>query len=173
MHRDSGKRKSEKHHSIYINNHKQNERYQMKVLITALFLFALFISFSASAYAQEAQNHVVVMTNFERAFPDKGTAAELDSLAQIMMENSYKNNPYVLSYKVVRHFWGHDSRDFIQMITVKSFEDINKAEDEGNKAFMKAMPEKADRQAFNKAFTKYFTGKQSDEIYSEVASSQK
>ncbi len=140
----------------------------MKVLLTALFLFALFISFNSSAYAQEAQNNVVVMTNFERAFPDDGTGRELDSLAQVMMDNSYKNNPYVISYGVVRHFWGHNSRDFIQMITVKSFEDINKAEQAGNDEFMKAMPNKADRQAFSKAFNKYFTGKHSDEIYSEV-----
>ncbi len=145
----------------------------MKVLLTALFLFALFISFNSPAFAQEAQNNVVIMTNFERAFPDNGSASELDSLAQIVMDNSYKNNPYVLSYGVVRHFWGHDSRDFIQMITVKSFEDINKAEDEGNKEFMKAMPDKADRQAFSKAYSKYFTGKHSDEIYSQVASSSK
>lgn len=145
----------------------------MKVLLTALFLFGLFISFNSSAYAQEQQNHVVVMTNFERAFPTDGSASELDSLAKVMMDNSYKNNPYVLSYGVVRHFWGHDSRDFIQMITVKSFEDINKAESEGNTEFMKAMPDKADRQAFNKAFSKYFTGKHSDEIYSEVVSNKK
>ncbi len=145
----------------------------MKTLLTALFLLALFISFNSSAYAQEPQGNVVVMTNFERAFPDNGTARELDSLAQVMMDNSYKNNPHVISYSVVRHFWGHDSRDFIQMITVKSFEDINKAEDEGNKEFMKAMPEKADRAAFNKAYSKYFTGKHSDEIYSQVVSSSK
>ena len=155
------------------NNHKQIERYNMKTLLTALFLFALFISFNSSAYAQESQNNVVVMTNFERAFPDKGSASELDSLTQVMMDNSYKNNPYVISYGVVRHYWGHDSRDFIQMITVRSFEDINKAEDEGNKEFMKAMPDKADRQAFNKAYSKYFTGKHSDEIYSQVVSSKK
>jgi hypothetical protein len=145
----------------------------MKTLIMALFLFALFISFNSSAYAQESQNNVVVMTNFERAFPDEGSGRELDSLAQVMMDNSYKNNPYVISYGVVRHFWGHDSRDFIQMITVKSFEDINKAEAEGNKEFMKAMPDKADRQAFSKAYSKYFTGKHSDEIYSQVVSSSK
>ncbi len=145
----------------------------MKALLTALFLIALFISVNSSAYAQEQQNNVVVMTNFERAFPDNGTASELDSLAQIMMDNSYKNNPHVISYGVVRHFWGHDSRDFIQMITVKSFEDINKAEAEGNTEFMKAMPNKADREAFGKAYSKYFTGKHSDEIYSQVVSSNK
>ena len=145
----------------------------MKALLIALFLIALFISLGSPAYAQESQNNVVVMTNFERAFPDEGSARELDSLAQIVMDNSYKNNPYVISYGVVRHFWGHNSRDFIQMITVKSFEDINKAEDEGNKEFMKAMPDKADRQAFGKAYSKYFTGKHSDEIYTQVVSSGK
>ncbi len=140
----------------------------MKALVTGLFLVTLFLSLEVTVYAQPAQGNVVVMTKFERAFPENGSARELDSLTQVMMDNMYKNNPYVVSYKTVRHWWGHDNRDFVQIIEVKSWDDIEKANEESGNQFMKAMPDKADRQAFNKAYNKYFTGKHSDEIYREV-----
>jgi hypothetical protein len=142
----------------------------MKIFISGLFVMVLFFLSCNSVFAQAPQGNIIVMTNFERAFPENGMGSELDSLATIMVDNSYKNNPYVVSYKVFRHFWGHNSADFIQMIEVKNWDDINKAEDEGNKQFMKAMPNKADRDKFNKAFNKYFTGRHSDEIYMEVDS---
>jgi hypothetical protein len=140
----------------------------MKSIISVLFLLAFFISMSSSVFAQAAEGNVFVVTNFERAFPDDGSAAELDSLNQISMDYSWKNNPYVVSYKTLRHWWGHDNRDFIQIIEVKSWDDVTKANEKANELFMKAMPNKADRVAFGKAYNKYFSGKHSDEIYREV-----
>ena len=140
----------------------------MKTLLTALFLIALFISADITVYAQSAEGNVFVMTKFERAFPENGSNRELDSLNQIMNDYSYKNNPFVVSYKTVRHWWGNDNRDIIQIIEVKSWDDIEKANEESNNQFMKAMPNKDDRQAFGKAYNKYFSGKHSDEIYREV-----
>ena len=136
------------------------------LFIVALFTFVLILP--GSTKAQEAQGHVFVITNLERAFPENGSARELDSLAQVFMDHAYKNNPYIVSYKMVRHWWGHDSRDFIRIIEVKSWDDVSKAFDEVGKQIMKAVPEKADREAFGKAYGKYFTGKHSDEIYQEV-----
>jgi len=140
----------------------------MKSLFAILFLFIVFVSMNSSSFAQSAQGNVFVMTNFERAFPDDGSARELDSLTQISMDNLYKDNEYVESYKVIRHWWGHDNRDFIQLIEVKSWDDVTKANDRTNELFLKAMPNKADRDKFNKAYGKYFTGHHSDEIYREV-----
>jgi len=140
----------------------------MKSLFAILFLFVAFISMNNSAIAQSTQGNVFVMTNFERAFPENGSASELDSLNQILMDNLYKGNEYVVSYKVLRHWWGHDNRDFIQIVEVKSWDDVTKANERSNELFMKAMPNKADRDNFNKAYDKYFTGHHSDEIYREV-----
>ena len=133
-----------------------------------LFLMLLCFIAGNSLFAQEAQGNVFVMTNFERAFPEEGSARELDSLSTLYMDALYKNNEYVVSYKAVRHWWGHDNRDFIQIVEVKSWDDITKAYEKSNELFMKAMPDKSDRDKFNKAFNKYFTGKHSDEIYREV-----
>jgi hypothetical protein len=143
----------------------------MKIL--NFFTALLFIIFCASmnnlTKAQEAQGNVFVMTNFERAFPEGGSARELDSLSTLYMDKIYgKDNEYVVSCKAVRHWWGHNNRDFIQIVEVKSWDDINKAYDRANELFKKVWPTKADRDNFNKAYNKYFTGKHSDEIYREV-----
>ncbi len=141
----------------------------MKNLFAILFMFVVFISMNNTVMAQEAQGNVFVMTNFERAFPDEGSARELDSLATLYMDKLYgSDNEYVVSHKAVRHWWGHNNRDFIGIIEVKSWDDITKAEQKANELFEKAWPTKEARDEFNKAYNKYFTGKHSDEIYREV-----
>lgn len=141
----------------------------MKSLFSILFLFVFFISMNYSLLAQEAQGNVFVMTNFERAFPDDGSARELDSLATLVADKTFgKDNEYVISWKIVRHWWGHDNRDFIQMVEVKSWDDVTEANQKANELFEKAWPTQEARDAFNDAYNKYFTGKHSDEIYREV-----
>ena len=141
----------------------------MKYHLSILFLLVFFVSAGRSVFAQAAEGNVFVMTNFERAFPDGGSARELDSLSSLYVDKLYgADNQYVVSHKTVRHWWGHDNRDFIQMIEVKSWDDVTKANERANELFMKAWPTKESRTAFNKAYNKYFTGKHSDEIYREV-----
>jgi len=145
----------------------------MKTLLSILFLFIVFISMNNTVLAQEAGGNVFVMTNFERAFPDEGSARELDSLATLYMDKVYGvDNEYTVSCKAVRHWWGHNNRDFIVMIEVKSWDDITKAYERGNELFEKTWSTKEAQDAFNEAYNKYFTGKHSDEIYREVVSSK-
>jgi hypothetical protein len=141
----------------------------MKLLFSVLFLFTVFISMNSSLMAQNAQGNVFVVTNFERAFPDNGSARELDSLTTLYIDKCFgADNEYVVSCKVLRHWWGHDNRDFIQIVEVKNWDDVVKANEKANDLFMKAWPTKEDRKKFNDANNKYFTGKHSDEIYNEV-----
>jgi len=124
---------------------------------------------SNSATAQEAQGNIFVVTNFERAFPDEGSARELDSLSTLYVDKVFgSDNEYVVSHKTLRHWWGHNNRDFIGIIEVKSWDDVTKANQKANELFEKAWSTKEARDAFNKAYNKYFTGKHSDEIYREV-----
>jgi hypothetical protein len=141
----------------------------VKSLFTILFLFFVFLPTNNSLFAQEAQGNVFIMTNFERAFPENGSARELDSLATLYMDKVYgSDNEYVVSHKAVRHWWGHDNRDFIAIIEVKSWDDVTKANQKATELFDKVWSTKQSREAFNKAYNKYFTGKHSDEIYREV-----
>ena len=141
----------------------------MKSLLAILFLFVFIVSMNSSLMAQNAQGNVFVVTNFERAFPDNGSARELDSLTTLYIDKCFgADNEYVVSCKVLRHWWGHDNRDFIQIVEVKNWDDVVKANEKANDLFMKAWPTKEDRKKFNDANNKYFTGKHSDEIYNEV-----
>ncbi len=143
----------------------------MKKVNIFLFLLVLVscLSTNDSLFAQEAQGNVFIMTNFERAFPQEGSARELDSLSTLFMNKVYgSDNEFVVSHKAVRHWWGHNNRDFVQIIEVKSWDDVTKAYEKSNELFEKAWSTKEARKEFNKAYNKYFTGKHSDEIYREV-----
>lgn len=140
----------------------------MKALFAVLFLVIVFASFDTSIMAQDNQGNIFVVTNFERAFSKDGSNRELDSLSALYSEKCFAQNEYLVSYKVIRHFWGRNNTDFIQMMEVKSWADIEKANEKINELFMKAWPTQQDRKKFNDAYNKYFTGKHSDEIYSEV-----
>ncbi len=141
----------------------------MKQLISVLSVSIICLLLINTTYSQPAQGNIFVMTNFERTFPEEGSASELDSLSTLYMNKVFgAENEYVVSCKAVRHWWGHDNRDFIQIIEVKSWEDITKANQRSNELFEEAWPTKEERDNFNNAFNKYFTGKHSDEIYREV-----
>jgi hypothetical protein len=133
-----------------------------------LFVFVLFAILNTLTFAQEAQGNVFVVTNSERAFPESGSMAEFDSLTHMFQINVWDRNPLVISHKTIRHWWGHDNRDLIEITEIKSWEDIPKAMQKNNELFEMVWTSKEARDQFNKAYNKYFTGKHSDEIYREV-----
>lgn len=140
----------------------------MKTLIILSFLLMFFFASTNEILAQTQQGNAFVMTNHERAFPENGTMAEFDSLTHQFQTKVWDKNPLVISHKTVRHWWGHDNRDVIEITEVKSWEDIPKAMEKNNELFMDAWSTKEARDKFNKAYNKFFTGKHSDEIYQEV-----
>jgi len=140
----------------------------MKSLFAILVLVTVFALLDTPVMAQANQGNIFVVTNFERAFPQDGSMRELDSLTVLYSANCFAKNEYVVSYKVIRHWWGHDNRDFLQIIEVKSWGDVEKANSRINELFQEAWPTTEARKKFNDANNKYFTGKHSDEIYSEV-----
>lgn len=140
----------------------------MSTSIRFVLLFCLLSFLTPAIYGQEAQGNVFIVTNFERAFPEGGMATELDKLQAEYNEYVFAKNEYLISYKVVRHWWGNDNRDFIYMLEVKSWDDIMKAQDRNDELFMEHWSTKEAQDQYNKDFNKYFTGKHSDEIYREV-----
>ena len=140
----------------------------MKSFFAVLILVTVFASLDKPVMAQDNQGNIFVVTNSERAFPKDGSMRELDSLTHMFQINVWDRNPLVISHKTVRHWWGSDNRDFIEITEVKSWEDIPKAMQKNNELFEQVWTSKETRDQFNKAYNKYFTGKHSDEIYSEV-----
>lgn len=144
----------------------------MKYLIILSFLFILFYAGTNEMLAQAPQGNAVLMSNYERAFPMDGSMAEFDSLTHQFQTKVWDKNPLVISHKTVRHWWGNDNRDVIEITVIKSWEDIPKAMQKNNELFMEAWSTKEARESFDKAYNKYFTGKHSDEIYQEVSFSK-
>ena len=142
----------------------------MKYLIILSFLFILFFAGANELLAQAPQGNAVLMSNYERAFPVDGSIAEFDSLTHQFQTKVWDKNPLVVSHKTVRHWWGHDNRDVIEITVIKTWEDIPKAMQKNNELFLEAWSTKEARDSFDKAYNKYFTGKHSDEIYQEVSS---
>jgi isocitrate dehydrogenase kinase/phosphatase len=144
----------------------------MKYLIVRSFLMLILFITGHQAFAQPSAGNAVIVQNLERAFPENGTMAEFDSLTHLYNTKVWNKNPYVISHKTVRHWWGNDNRDVIEITEVKTWEDIPKAMAKNEELFMEAWSTKESRDAFNKAYDKYFTGKHSDEIYQEVTFSK-
>ncbi|MFO7526409.1 MAG: hypothetical protein R6W68_13240 [Ignavibacteriaceae bacterium] len=140
----------------------------MKSMITFFVFILVFMTLNKEVLAQQEAGNAVIIQNLERAFPETGTMAEFDSLTHLYNTNVWGKNPYIISHKTIRHWWGNDNRDVIEITEVKTWEDIPKAMEKNNELFMAAWSTKESRDAFNKAYDKYFTGKHSDEIYQEV-----
>ena len=136
--------------------------------LSILVFFFLLVS-STLMFAQPEGN-VVVMNNAELSLSNEGSIAEFDSLTQLYNTNVFDKNELILSYKVVRHWWGNNNRDFVTIYEVKSWEDIPAANQRNNELFMEAWSTKESRKEYNDAYNKYFTGEHSDEIYQEVVS---
>ena len=135
----------------------------------SIFVFFFLLVSSTLMFAQPTGN-VVVMNNAELSLSNEGSIAEFDSLTQLYNTNVLDKNELILSYKVVRHWWGNNNRDFITIWEVKSWEDVPAANQRSNELFMEAWSTKESRKDYNDAYNKYFTGEHSDEIYQEVGS---
>jgi hypothetical protein len=82
-----------------------------------------------------------------------------------------KDNPKLLSQRVVRHNWGSDSRDLLIITEFKNLEDLFTFSGEMNAAYEKAFS-KEENEKFNMLWMKY-VGMHSDEIYREVPGTRK
>ncbi len=135
--------------------------------LSILVSFFLLVS-STLMFAQPAQGNVVVMNNAELSLSADGSIAEFDSLTHLYNTKVLAKNELIISYKVVRHWWGNNNRDFVTIYEVKSWEDVIAANQRNNELFQEAWSTKEARKEYNDAYNKYFTGEHSDEIYQEV-----
>jgi len=131
------------------------------------------ISVIQAQTSQDENGPAVVITTIELAMPDDGSMAEFDSLNQLYTDNVIKKNDLIVNYRTLRHWWGHNNREMLIVYEVKTWGDVIAANQKNNELFEKAWATKESRKAFNDAYNRYFTGKHSDEIYSNVESGRK
>ena len=131
-------------------------------------VLAIVFSFSTNSFAQDKpQGHFYTVTTWKFTIPEDGSRSELDSLMTVWHDMVIVKNDKVVSEKVLRHYWGHDMRDWVFVTEYASWADIEAAGDMQGKLVEAAWPDKMDRKKFFSAFNKYAVT-HSDEIFQEL-----
>jgi hypothetical protein len=131
--------------------------------------FSVILFFTCQAViAQSEQGNVVIMNFSKFKFPDEVSVPEFDSLTYLYNVNVFEKNEFILNYKVIRHWWGNNTKDFIVIYEVKNWEDVIKASTRNNELFEKYWETPEARKLFRETYDKYFIVKHPDEIYHEV-----
>ena len=79
---------------------------------------------------------------------------------------TYKNS-YIKAYYPFRHYWGSDSREFLEIYVVNSLANLEKAIETDKKLFELHMPDKAKRKEFLKTYRKTVSSHK-DELFRNV-----
>lgn len=82
-------------------------------------------------------------------------------------------NPYIKAYYPYRHYWGADSRDFVEAFFFDSMSDMEKSSDKDDELIKAAWPKESDNKAFFDELKKSFTGLHGDYIYHNEPSMSK
>ena len=117
----------------------------LKIII--LFSVILFTN-CETILAQNEQGNVVIMNFSKFKFPDEVSVPEFDSLTYLYNVNVFERNEYILNYKVLRHWWGNNTKDFIVIYEVKDWEDVIKASTRNNELFEEYWNTPEDRKLF-------------------------
>lgn len=88
------------------------------------------------------------------------------------VDNVIKKNKLIKGYYPYRHFWGADSREFVEVYVVESLTDLEKALIKNKKLLKKFIPEDDKRKEFLKIFDLAIGGTASD-IYINIPSLSK
>ncbi|WP_224484987.1 hypothetical protein [Robertkochia aurantiaca] len=100
------------------------------------------------------------------AYPEDGSQKEFMEMHNWFTENLVKKNDYVKAYYPHMHAWGADRREMVDAWLYASMADLDKATENQEKLFEEAMPDEAERRAWNQKGRKYFTGVHKDYLYS-------
>lgn len=104
-----------------------------------------------------------------RAFPEDGTNEEIQSLRKEFLENVVYKNDDIMAYYPMRHLWGSDSREIVDVIVTKSLADLEDSNKNKQGELIKAhWPDEEKRKAFFEAFNKYTEPWHGDWVYTNV-----
>ncbi len=119
-----------------------------------------------SFYKSKHADEIFLTSDFSKKFiPESGQNVPLtfmvktNILADTEDDDSYDNykryieeviqkNDKILGYYPFSHFWGDDSREFIEMLVFDSFTDVELSQYESNALIAKIIPEEEDRRQF-------------------------
>lgn len=102
------------------------------------------------------------------AFPEDGKTEDIVAMMDEYNENVIAKNDVIKAYYPYRHYWGSDSRDFIEAFVVESLADVEKALDKNGELAKAHWSDDEKRKEFFTNMGKYFTGWHADYLYTHV-----
>lgn len=106
------------------------------------------------------------------AWPEDGKMEEIQALRKEFIENVIHKNEDILGYYPMRHLYGSDSRDLVEVYAMKSMVELEAMNDRENSSNSKLInahwPDEDKRKEFFKSIGKYRDPWHGDLIYSNV-----
>lgn len=102
------------------------------------------------------------------AFPEDGKTEDIVTMMDEYNENIIAKNDIIKAYYLNRHYYGSDSRDFIEAFVVESLAVVEKALDKNSELAKAHWPDDGKRKAFFTQMGKYFTGWHADYLFTHV-----
>jgi hypothetical protein len=139
----------------------------MYKLTSWLFLFSFLILISSSSFAQMDERNVIHLQTWKlkSGMNDDDAKAFAEMLQR--QTDAVSKDSRLVSFQVVRHNWGADSRDLVMIAEFKNKDDLFSFYDDFGAMLEKAFSkEQMDKD--NALFEKY-AGQHSDEIYQVIA----
>ncbi|MGM5469454.1 hypothetical protein ACS386_04190 [Flavobacteriaceae bacterium LMO-SS05] len=118
-------------------------------------------------------NSVLYVRTSHLAYPSDAVPGELSKARAEYVENVINKNELIKGYYPHRHFYGHNSSEFIEAFFVDSMADLEASNARSGELFRAHWKDDASRKAFTAIQRKYFTGVHGDEVYSVVAGLRK
>ncbi len=148
---------------------------------------AAFFEKQNSFYTNYHSDEIYVTTNLSKLMPGTEKASlknpmvyyiDTNILSDNDNGNAYKiyeeylnavvyKNSYIKAYYPLRHHWGADSREFLEIYVVNSLTNLEKAFEMDKQLFQTYMPDKVKRKEFLKTYSKTVSGHK-DGLYRNV-----
>jgi hypothetical protein len=111
---------------------------------------------------------VIYMQKSHGDWPEDGSMDEIQSLDKQYKEVAIHGNEHIKAYYPMRHAWGSDNREFIDVFVVSSLADVGAANMAMNELVEEKWPDEEERNAFFDRYDKYATGWHGDFIYRNI-----
>jgi hypothetical protein len=115
-----------------------------------------------------AGSRVIYIQKVEMEFPEDTKGDNIAKLRKEYVTNVHHKNMYVKGFYNMRHMWGANNRDQLDVFVFDSLGDLESSFAENGKLMEAQWPDEDARKAFFKTYNKYFTGKHGDYIWRDT-----
>ncbi|MDX1409543.1 MAG: hypothetical protein R3330_15455, partial [Saprospiraceae bacterium] len=123
----------------------------------------------AKFVSEESEEPVVIyMQKSQTTWPDDGDDEEIAALDNEYSQAVIHKNDLVLGYYPMRHGWGANSDEYVDVFVYKSLADLEKAGEKTGELVQAHWSDETARGKFFDRYNAYFTGWHADYLYMTV-----